>query len=207
MTAWARWNWTSGHTSPSSPTQPASESEQPSATTGHKHGRHPLPGWLFKENFLLPFGLCSLPFPLTSIPYFYFSSCPALVVLAALSSSLLLFLDECWGPAQGVGCWEDGEKLYHHSLQEGEVGSHGVTWVWGQAIRGHICMKPAPQHRRFLLCCHLGSLSAATSPGAEKQCLGTGRGLWKPRDLGLAPWKRAKSLGLGGGEPGPGAAS
>lgn len=61
MTAWARWNWTSGHTSPSSPTRPASESEQPSATTGHKHGRHPLPGWLFKENFLLPFGLCSLP--------------------------------------------------------------------------------------------------------------------------------------------------
>lgn len=50
MTAWARWSWTSRRTSPSSPTRPASESEQTSATAGHKRGRrHPLPGWLFKK--------------------------------------------------------------------------------------------------------------------------------------------------------------
>lgn len=61
---------------------------------------HCLGGFLKKIFFCL---LVCVPFPvpLTSIPSFYFSSCPALAVLAALSSSLPLFSDERWGPAQG----------------------------------------------------------------------------------------------------------
>lgn len=73
----------------SSPTRPASEIEQPSGTTGLKCGCHPLPGCLLEKKkffYLLVF----IPFhvPLTSISSFFFSSCPALAVLAALSSSL-----------------------------------------------------------------------------------------------------------------------
>ncbi|KAM7315909.1 hypothetical protein ACRRTK_025069 [Alexandromys fortis] len=70
----------------SSPSPPASEIEQPSGTTGLKRGCHPLPGCLIEKKILLAF----IPFhvPLTSISSFFFSSCPALAVLAALSSSL-----------------------------------------------------------------------------------------------------------------------
>lgn len=84
MTAWARWSWTSRRTSPSSPTRPASESEQTSATAGHKRGRrHPLPGWLFKKiDFAFWFVFPAPPPPMSS---FFFSSYPDLAVLATLS--------------------------------------------------------------------------------------------------------------------------
>lgn len=51
---------------------------------------HCLGGFLKKTFFCL---LVCVPFPvpLTSIPSFYFSSCPALAVLAALSSVSLCF--------------------------------------------------------------------------------------------------------------------
>ncbi|XP_052024075.1 RAC-beta serine/threonine-protein kinase isoform X1 [Apodemus sylvaticus] len=124
-TAWARWSWTSGRTSPSSPTQPASGSEQPSAATGHKRGRHPLQGWLFKTNFILPFGLCALPCALIqSISSFFFSSFSDLAVLAALSSGLPSTPDECWGPPQGQAVGR---------MESEVVGSHRVPWIWRQA--------------------------------------------------------------------------
>lgn len=108
MTAWARWNWTSAHTSPSSPTQPASESEQPSATTGHSMAAiHCLGGFLKKTLFCLWFAFPSLsPHPISS---FFFSSCSDLVVLAALSSGLPSAPRGVLGTCPRTGRWEDGE--------------------------------------------------------------------------------------------------
>lgn len=71
MTAWARSNWTSGPTSPSSPTRPASGSEQcclPAAATGHSHGCCHCRGafsFFFKNFLFRPFCLC----PHSSSPY------------------------------------------------------------------------------------------------------------------------------------------
>jgi hypothetical protein len=104
MTAWARWSWTSGRTSPSSPTQPASVSEQPAAATGHVHSCHPPPGWLFKTDFIFClFGLCSHPSPAHPRFQFLLSPCPNSVVPAADASSLSfvlgLVLGDCPPPA------------------------------------------------------------------------------------------------------------
>lgn len=67
--------------------------------------------------------------------------------------------------------------------------------------RPHLDETCPTQHPRFLLCCHLGSLSAATSPGAEKAILSRDR--QRPLEAegsGFGSMENgAKSLGLGGG--------
>lgn len=129
MTAWARWSWTSRRTSPSSPTRPASESEQTSATAGHKRGRrHPLPGWLFKKiDFAFWF---VFPAPPPSNVQFLLQF---LSRLSGPGNPLLaspLFPDECWEPAQGwaVGRMERGYKSPPASkrVKWGAVGSPGL---------------------------------------------------------------------------------
>lgn len=70
---------------------------------------------------------------------FFFSPCSDLVVLAALSSGLPSVPSERWGPPRDrlLGGWRVRSFLIT-SLQEGEVESHGVTWIWRHASGGHI---------------------------------------------------------------------
>lgn len=112
MTAWAHWSWTSGRTSPSSRTRPASESEQPSATTRLSVAAV-LPGWLLKGTLFCL--LVCVPFPVPSLPY-------------PVSSSVL---------AQTRRSWQRLQLPLCPQMSAGNMPEDGLLGGWREAINDH----------------------------------------------------------------------
>lgn len=123
MTAWAPWSWTSGPTSPSSLTRPASGSEQPAHAEDAPTLPSPLGG--FFPTLYFAFLVC-VPTP-TSSPAFQFfrplRDAPQRPLRSLLPASHLC-LDSHLGDSisrPGPGCWAAAEiqVLNHTSPSEG----------------------------------------------------------------------------------------
>lgn len=100
---------------------------------------HCLGGFLKKNKLYFAFWFLfpSLsPHPKSS---FFFSSCSDLVVLAAspLASPLFQMSAGDLPKDRLLGGWRV-RSFFTTSLQDGEVGGHGITWIWRPASGGHI---------------------------------------------------------------------